>query len=194
MKCVACGVENGEGARFCSSCGAGLADKASAVAPKSSTRGPQLTEEGLGRQLELRDCRADLDAWRAELTASKRSFIVCAVIGALIWIYSFRFLAGTSASDSTAVFAFIAGFFYFFAAYGVSWIWDKARNGGWFIFGSTQMFVMLFALVLAVAVFIGIPAFVWKRKSITAAQESIGYLEARIAELEAQAAAVRAGQ
>ena len=76
----------------------------------------------------------------------------------------------------------------------MSWIWGKARNGGWFIFGSTQMFVMLFALVLVVAVFIGIPAFVWKRKSITTAQESIGYLEARIAELEAQSAAVRTGQ
>ena len=194
MKCVACGAENDEGARFCSSCGAGLADKASAAAFKGSAHGTQLTEEGLGRQLELRDCRADLDAWRAELAASKRSFIVCTVVGALIWIYSFRFLAGASASDSTAVFAFIAGFLYFFAAYGVSWIWGKARNGGWFIFGSTQMFVMLFALVLVVAVFIGIPAFVWKRKSITTAQESIGYLEARIAELEAQAAAVRAGQ
>lgn len=192
MKCVACGAENGEGARFCASCGAGLADKASTAATKGVAYGPQLTEEGLGRQLELRDCRAELDTWRAELAASKRSFIVCAVVGTLIWIYSFRFLAGASVSESAAVLAFIAGFFYFFAAYGVSWIWGKVRNGGWFIFGSTQMFAVLFVLVLVVAVFIGIPAFVWKRKSITVAQESIGYLEARIAELEAQAAAVRA--
>lgn len=56
------------------------------------------------------------------------------------------------------------------------------------------MFVVLFALVLVIAAFIGIPAFTWKRKSITTAQESIEYLEAHIAELEAQAATARAGQ
>ncbi len=194
MKCMACGAENGDKARFCASCGAGLADKGSGAPARGVARGPQLTEEGLGRQLELRDCRAELDAWRGELAASKRSFIVCAVVGALIWINSFQFLARASTSEIGVVLSFMAGFFYFFGAYGVSWIWGKARNGGWFIFGSTQMFVILFALVVAVAIFIGIPAFIWKRKSITTAQESIEYLEARIAELEAQATAARASQ
>ncbi len=189
MKCMACGAENGDGARFCASCGAGLADKGSGAAARGASQGSQLTEEGLGRQLELRDCRAELDAWRGELAASKRSFIVCAVVGALLWIFIFESFGN---APDMAVFAFVEGLIGFFVVYGVSWIWGKARNGGWFIFGSTQMFVILFALVVAVAIFIGIPAFIWKRKSITTAQESIEYLEARIAELEAQATAARA--
>ncbi len=211
MKCGACGAPVKEGARFCANCGGRF--KWPDAGAKSAKRETPLTEEGLNRQFELKECEAELAMWREELETREGWFGTCGVIGAVFCVVILVAMIGALPSSihfgpyfvgellGALIGPLVLLGLAFFTPYGMVWTWRKVKSntqsGGWIIFGGWAIVIVyfvLFSILLIIGGIIGILAFFWMQKSIDTAQENVDRLEARIAELKTQAAAARTDQ